>query len=429
MTKISPKPGYKIEKLRFNKWEEIPETWTEKPLNSFLTPNMGQSPPSKFYNSEKNGLPFVQGVTEFGEIYPEISIWCSKPKKIAEKDEILFSVRAPVAKLNLTKTKLCIGRGIASLKPKKNNDLIYCYYLLQQFKDRFLPFSQGIPYDSINKPALSNIKFPIAEFKEQEKIGSILSNLDDNIFQINEEMKLTNKFKTELTKILLTKGIGNKNFQQIQLNPKFMSLEIPDTWCVVTINDLMIKQNSGLHNRLERDDSGDNIVGMEDLYHNSFVEGQTFTKAKFPSNVDTKKYLLNDNDFLYIEISLVHNGIGKTIMVTKKGVGTFFAGNLRRFSINDRINPLFLYYMLNFDLIRNSMISRSYRTAQTGITKRDYFGTKIPLPPKEEQDKIVKILTNIESKMEKLNQYKFKIIELKKGVMQKVLTSNVRVKF
>jgi len=34
--------------------------------------NMGQSPQSQFYNSEKDGLPFFQGVTEFGEMFPKI---------------------------------------------------------------------------------------------------------------------------------------------------------------------------------------------------------------------------------------------------------------------------------------------------------------------------------------------------------------------
>ena len=54
----------------------------------------GQSPESKYYNTNGEGIPFFQGKADFGALYPNIRTYCSQPIRIAEKDDILLSVRA-----------------------------------------------------------------------------------------------------------------------------------------------------------------------------------------------------------------------------------------------------------------------------------------------------------------------------------------------
>ena len=93
----------------------------KKKLKEICTITMGQSPDSKTYNSKKNGLPFFQGNADFGEKYPTARVYCSEPKKIAESNDILISVRAPIGALNFSKEQCCIGRGLASLRVKEND--------------------------------------------------------------------------------------------------------------------------------------------------------------------------------------------------------------------------------------------------------------------------------------------------------------------
>ncbi len=138
---------------------------------------MGQSPPSESYNEEKRGLPFYQGVTDFGATYPNPTVWCTDPKKIAESDSILFSVRAPVGKTNLTKMECCIGRGIASFNTIKNS-LLYCFYLISQNKKNFSVYAQGTTHDAINREDVEKTKLPLTgSIKEQQRIASILSGV------------------------------------------------------------------------------------------------------------------------------------------------------------------------------------------------------------------------------------------------------------
>lgn len=78
-----------------------------KKLKECCTIIAGQSPESKYYNSNGDGLPFFQGKADFGELYPSIRVYCSQPTKIAEKDDILLSVRAPVGPTNLAPYARC----------------------------------------------------------------------------------------------------------------------------------------------------------------------------------------------------------------------------------------------------------------------------------------------------------------------------------
>lgn len=91
-----------------------------KPLTEYCTINMGQSPDSKTYNTQGNGLPFYQGNADFGETHPVTRVWCSAPVKVAADGDILISVRAPIGAMNMAVERCCIGRGLAALTPIRN---------------------------------------------------------------------------------------------------------------------------------------------------------------------------------------------------------------------------------------------------------------------------------------------------------------------
>src|ERR1700755_431240 len=92
--------------------------------------NMGQSPPSSSYNSVGEGLPFFQGKADFGDIYPSVRFHCTEPTRIAHKDDILMSVRAPVGSININRVEACIGRGLAAIRSSKEIEQKYLYHFL-----------------------------------------------------------------------------------------------------------------------------------------------------------------------------------------------------------------------------------------------------------------------------------------------------------
>jgi len=110
--------------MKGNNWEIVK-------LKEIAEIIMGQSPKSEFYNTNREGLPFFQGCSEFEELNPVPKKWCTKPLKIAYKDDVLMSVRAPVGALNIADRKCIIGRGLCAIRTKLNSRR-FLYYLLKQ---------------------------------------------------------------------------------------------------------------------------------------------------------------------------------------------------------------------------------------------------------------------------------------------------------
>ena len=115
--------------------EKLPEGWVRTSLENISTIILGQSPPSSTYNKEKTGLPFFQGKTEFGELHPVAKVWCDSPKKIAKKNDILISVRAPVGSTNISTDTCCIGRGLSAIRTSETVDMMYVFYHLRHKKN------------------------------------------------------------------------------------------------------------------------------------------------------------------------------------------------------------------------------------------------------------------------------------------------------
>ena len=137
---------------------------------------MGQSPKSSAYNNDRNGLPFLQGRTTFGDKYPYFDTWTTEWNKEAQTGDILFTVRAPVGDLNIAQERVAIGRGIAAIHPTKVSTL-YLFYLLQANRGKFLTSAAGTIFDSINKDALESISLTVHNTEEQRHIVNTTSFL------------------------------------------------------------------------------------------------------------------------------------------------------------------------------------------------------------------------------------------------------------
>lgn len=169
--------------IKFNK------NGVEKQLDEVADIIMGQSPLSQSYNIDKKGLPFYQGKTEFGDMYiKESNIYCNSPIKIAEKNDILMSVRAPVGDVNIAIHKSCIGRGLASIRAKKI-DYLYLFYLLKEQKTRIEKMGVGSTFKAINKNNISSLKMSIVEMNKQNKIKKYLILTEKLSFEIEKSIK------------------------------------------------------------------------------------------------------------------------------------------------------------------------------------------------------------------------------------------------
>ena len=167
-----------LEELSKSLFTKFNKNGVEKQLNDVADIIMGQSPLSQSYNKDKKGLPFYQGKTEFSDIYiKEPTVYCNSPIKVVEENDILMSVRAPVGDVNIATQKSCIGRGLASIKPKKI-DYLYLFYLLKEQKSKIEKIGVGSTFKAINKNNISTLKISIVEKDKQNKIRNYLSSIE-----------------------------------------------------------------------------------------------------------------------------------------------------------------------------------------------------------------------------------------------------------
>ena len=133
----------------------------------------GQSPPGSSYNVSGDGTPFYQGKAEFGDIFiGEPTKWTTEPKRIAETDDILMSVRAPVGPVNLSTERVCIGRGLAAIRPMPSSVLArYAFYVLRGLESE-ITGNAGATFASINKSDIAKIEIPLLPLEVQREIAA-----------------------------------------------------------------------------------------------------------------------------------------------------------------------------------------------------------------------------------------------------------------
>ena len=178
-----------LKELKKSLFRKFNKNGVKKQLDEIADIIMGQSPLSQSYNKERKGLPFYQGKTEFTDIYiKEAIVYCNSPIKIAEKNDILISVRALVGNVNIATQKSCIGRGLASIRPKEINYL-YLFYLLKEQKLNFEKMGVGSTFKAINKNNISSLEISIVGMDKQNKIKKYLLLIEKLSFEIEKSIK------------------------------------------------------------------------------------------------------------------------------------------------------------------------------------------------------------------------------------------------
>ena len=181
----------------------IPEGWKVGTLGNVADVVMGASPAGSSYNTEGNGSIFYQGRTDFGFRFPNVRMYTTEPKRFAESNSVLLSVRAPVGDVNIAFEKCCIGRGLASIKSNSNADS-YTYYLMKSLKPVLDNYNnEGTVFGCINKDALNNLSIVVPTIEIIKEFERIVSCSDMEIRRRSEEIThLTNLRDTLLPKLM-----------------------------------------------------------------------------------------------------------------------------------------------------------------------------------------------------------------------------------
>ena len=160
-------------------------------LSDIAIITMGQSPDGKTYNTDGNGMCFYQGKTEFGDLYiGEATTWTTAPSRIAEADDVLMSVRAPVGSTNIATQTCCLGRGLAGIRPVEGKSTtMFILYSMRSIEDDIVSMGVGSTFKAINKDVVYNLPIPLATIELQNKFVALAKQSDKSKFELKQAIE------------------------------------------------------------------------------------------------------------------------------------------------------------------------------------------------------------------------------------------------
>ena len=244
---------------------------------------MGQSPKSEFYNSNGDGIEFLQGNRTFGLKYPTFDTFTTKITKLAKANDIIMSVRAPVGDLNITPIDVCLGRGVCSFRMKNGNQQ-YLFYLLKHYMKKLINRENGTVFGSVNKNDIIGLDINIEPNEEKQKgIGTFLSKIDDKI-------ELNNKINENLEK--QAQAIFKSWFVDFEPFGGVM----PSDWEITNLLGIADYLN-GL--AMQKFRPSESECGIPVLKIKELRQGFTDNNSDLCSQYIKPEYIINDGDVIF----------------------------------------------------------------------------------------------------------------------------------
>lgn len=395
----------------------IPDEWGYEELNKLV--NKITDGTHKTPNYTEDGIPFLrvtdiqQSNIDWGNVkyisqeeHLELIKRCNP-----ELGDILYSKNGTIGipKIIDWNKEFSIFVSLCLIKMKKENSLIINKYLEQFLKSDScmkqirLRAKQGT-VTNLHLEEIRELVVPIPTKEEQEKIASILSTVDEQIDNTEKLIQKNQELKKGLMQQLLTKGVGHIKFKKTEIG------EIPEEWEVKFLEEICEILDS--YRKPIKASERENMKGEIPYYGASGV-------------IDWVNDYIFDEDLILLGEDGENLSSRNTELAFKVSGRCWVNNHAHVFKIRDNKSH-------NIDFIVYYLESKDYSkyiagSAQPKITQAQCRKFLLPIPDKKEQDKIASILVSIDEKIEEYQNKKEKLEELKKGLMQQLLTGKIRV--
>jgi type I restriction enzyme S subunit len=279
---------------------------------------------------------------------------------------------------------------------------------------------------NINATEYGSLPVPVPSFKEQRKIAEILSTWDRAIEQTRALIDAKQRLKRGLMQQLLTGRLRFPGFGP----PAQEKGELPAGWKVKRLKHIADIIVSNVDKKTKKSEKPVLLCNYMDVYENYYISSEIDFMQATASEREVKKFRLHINDIVITKDSETSEDIAKPSIVLEN-VGQLLCGYhlaILRTKSSD-IDAKFLAYMLGYGRIHYYFVSHANGVTRFGLTIPVIEKVKIPLPPADEQRKIAELLFGIEEEIDLLRQSIDFYKHQKKGLMQKLLSGQVRSHF
>ena len=410
----------------------IPVEWEVVELEKGCNKIVGGGTPSKNNNSYwENGTILWATPTEFtknNSRYISTTILKitqdgleNSSATLLKKGTVIMSSRATIGECKINTIEMTTNQGFISYECNEKLNNIFLLYLIGRYKSKIIKVSSGSTFLEVSKTTMRNFKIPLPPLKEQEKIADILSTADEKIDAIEEQIQKAETLKKGLLQKLLSEGIGHSKFKDSELG------KIPESWEVKSLS--MIGSFSKGKGISKNEIIEDGIPCMR--YAEIYTEYDIVLK-NIKSFIDEKSALnskrINKGDILFAGSGETLDDIGKSVAFIDD-FEAYVGGDTVILSPSIAYNSLFMSYQLNSTIVRLQLRKLGQGSSVVHIYSSGLEKVKVPFPPLKEQKQIADILSTADEKLEVLRAKKQMYEILKKGLLQKLLSGEVRVSY
>ena len=420
------KEGYKMTEIG-----EIPSEWKVKKLGE-ITIGKGEYGIGASATEYIEGKPRYLRITDIGDscrlLFNDIKGLddADYEKYILKEGDIVFA-----------RTGNTTGKGY--VYNREHGELVYAGFLIKYSIDNNIAKHNFIKYviqskrywdwvnimstrsgqPGINSNEYSSFIVQLPPLKEQEKIASILSTVDEQIDNVDALIEKNKELKKGLMQTLLTKGIGHTKFKKTEIG------EIPEEWEVSNLTNIVdIKGRVGWKGYTKKDlvEFGPLAIGAMHINSNNKLdlsEPVYLSKKKYE---ESPEIMVSKDDIILAQ----RGSLGKVVLIEKE-IGEATINPSMVLIKNIKINSRYLYYFLCSEYIQKVIFKETSQTSIPMISQEQIGKFKIIIPTIKEQEKIASILSEVDKKIEEYENKKQKLEELKKGLMQQLLTGMIRV--
>lgn len=412
-SKIGSKPVKSI----FGNYEEIPEGWIFETLGNLCQIRKENNIDSDLYVglehiSQGTNLLFGRGnVAQF-----------TSAKNIFKKGDVLYGKLRPL----LNKVWLAMEDGYCStdilplsVNEKLDNRILVKLLSSKEFVTFASSTSAGTKMPRTNWSDVKNYEIRLPQLKEQRKIATMLNTVDDLIYRYSSIIQNTTRLKIALIQQLLTKGIGHKKFKKVNLGKPTLNIVIPENWLVKQLKSVITVENNTIN--LKNDEFYKRIIVKrrhEGIELRDIVKGkEILTKTQFQTV---------SGQFIISRRQIIHNAC---CMIPDSFDNSVVSNEYSIFSGSEFLLINYLDWFSQTKIFKNMILLTTHgvHLEKYVFKLEEWLKLFIPLPPLQEQQKITSILFDVDSQIQKQQECKLYLETLKEGLMQKLLTGQIRV--
>jgi len=329
---------------------------------------------------------------------------------------VLITSRASIGYCAINTVPMATNQGFASLVCGLWAFNEFMLYLMLAHKSILERLADGSTFGEVSKKSIRNLKIALPTLSEQRKIAAILSTVDDNIQKTQQIIEKTEELKRGLMQQLLTHGIGHTKFKQTEIG------EIPEEWEIKSVAELCHKPQYGYTASAVAEPIGARFLRITDI-QNGEVDWTGVPYCGCPEE-QVINYKLQPGDILFARTGAT---TGKSYLIKDCPIA-IFGSYLIRVKTKANVDPRFLFIFFNSFSYWKQVSQALSGSAQGGVNASLLSTLKVPTPQLDEQNKIADVIAGLDSRIrtEKLRQTA--LGQLKKGLMQVLLTGKVRVK-